>query len=157
MQELEVAFFDEYKRVDAICSDMYSCREGVTEYISQMEQTSLSKSRGIASWNDTLRTLKLLRRLRNRIAHQTADSDCTQRDLDELVAFHNALLRQNDPLSFLYRTERIGRAARPSGAPAAQKNDLSPLPHPPAFFYAAAVVALLAAAALFFLFVWPLR
>ena len=37
MKELNTDFYDEYKRLDKFCRDMFSGQDGVTEYIKQME------------------------------------------------------------------------------------------------------------------------
>ena len=38
MQEQEIEFLEEYKRVEAICCDMFSCDRGVSAYIEALEQ-----------------------------------------------------------------------------------------------------------------------
>ena len=37
MQPLDNEFFEEYKRLDHLCADMYSCKNGVSQYIEDME------------------------------------------------------------------------------------------------------------------------
>ena len=37
MQSLDNEFFEEYKRLDRLCSDMFSSRIGVSAYIEAME------------------------------------------------------------------------------------------------------------------------
>lgn len=41
MQPLDNEFFEMYKRLDNLCGDMYSCRHGVSKYISEMELSDI--------------------------------------------------------------------------------------------------------------------
>ena len=105
MQQYEIEFLDNYKRLDAICADMYSCRNGVSEYIAQMEQTPTSKRYKVPMWNEDYRTLKHLRWLRNQITHETTASDCNYEDVVNVKKFFNRILKQQDSLAFLYKLE----------------------------------------------------
>ena len=40
MQATDQAFFEAYKRLDRLCSDAFSCRNGVTAYIDEMNRCS---------------------------------------------------------------------------------------------------------------------
>ena len=40
MQPADNEFFEEYKHLDSLCGDMYSCRNGISEYIDQMDSKS---------------------------------------------------------------------------------------------------------------------
>ena len=40
MEQIDNKFFEEYKRLDKLCGEIFSCRNGVSEYITQMECTS---------------------------------------------------------------------------------------------------------------------
>ena len=44
MQPADNDFFEEYKRLDRLCADMYSCQNGVSEYINQMENNTNIKA-----------------------------------------------------------------------------------------------------------------
>ena len=100
-------FLDEYKRLDRICADMYSCRNGVSEYLTQMEQTTDRDQNLIASWDSDYRTLKRLRWLRNCITHDTASTECSENDLENLLSFHNRILNRQDPLSVIYKIKQM--------------------------------------------------
>lgn len=106
MLELDRELFDEFKRVDAICRDMFSCQHGVSEYISQMEGVSVYKRCRAPSWEQDYRALKRTRWLRNQIAHELTAADCTTADVEYLRDFHDRLLQQQDPLAVLRRIER---------------------------------------------------
>lgn len=62
-------FFEEYKRLEHLCSDMYSCKNGVSQYIEDMESRSPRETSLISSWYTDYKLLKHLRWIRNRIAH----------------------------------------------------------------------------------------
>ncbi len=106
MLELDRELFEEFKRVDAICRDMFSCQNGVSKYIEQMEGTPLSMRYLVSSWDQDYRMLKRVRWLRNQIAHELTAADCTSSDVEYLRDFHDRLLRQYDPLAVLGKIER---------------------------------------------------
>ncbi len=102
MRELEMIFLDEYKKLESICNDMFSCRGGVSAYISEMEQTPQGESAMISEWRDDYYTLKHLRWLRNQITHELTDSGCSQEDLEQLRWIYDRMLNQQDSLAILY-------------------------------------------------------
>ena len=99
MLEYERELFDEFKRLESLCRDMFSCQHGVSEYISQMEQTPAYIRNQIPSWNEDYRTLKHLRWLRNQIAHEMTATDCGRNDVEELKDFYCRILNGKDPLA----------------------------------------------------------
>lgn len=111
MQRFERELFDEFKRVDGICRDMFSSQRGVSEYIEQMERDFSHGQQRVPYWERDYRSLKRVRWLRNQIAHETTATDCSADDVAYLQDFHDRLLRQQDPLAALRRTRR---AARPT-------------------------------------------
>ncbi len=113
MQRLDRELFDEFKRVDGICRDMFSSQRGVSEYIEQMEQDFTYGQQRVPSWERDYRSLKRVRWLRNQIAHETTATDCSADDVAYLQDFHGRLLRQQDPLAVLRKTRRVARPAAP--------------------------------------------
>ena len=69
MQAIDNEFFEAYKRLDRLCSDIYGCRNGVSQYIEDMERVSYQGRLAIPSWEQAYRTLKHLRWVRNQLAH----------------------------------------------------------------------------------------
>ena len=111
MRRLDQELFDEFKRVDAICRDMFSSQRGVSEYIEQMEQAFADGRRQVPSWERDYRALKRVRWLRNQIAHEMTETDCAADDVRYLQDFHDRLLHRQDPLAALSRARRIARPA----------------------------------------------
>ena len=37
MTQLDNEFFEEYKHLERLCSDMHSCRDGIRQYLEDME------------------------------------------------------------------------------------------------------------------------
>lgn len=104
MQATDQAFFEAYKRLDRLCSDAFSCRNGVTAYIDEMNRCSPRGRRLVPGWEQDLSTLWTLRRLRNRMAHELdTDGLCTEADVSEAEKFHARVLSGNDPLARLNR------------------------------------------------------
>lgn len=99
MLEYENELFDEFKRLESLCRDMFSCQHGVSEYISQMEQVPTYIKNRIPLWDKDYRTLKHLRWLRNQIAHETTSTDCSASDVEQLKDFYSRILKGQDPLA----------------------------------------------------------
>lgn len=120
MQTLDMTFFEEFKRLENVCNDMFSCKSGVTEYINQMEQAAEKGRTAVAGWDADYKTLKHLRWLRNQIAH---DADvaglCKQEELTQLRHFHKRILSQQDPLAMLQKAAKQKAAAKPKPEKAA--------------------------------------
>lgn len=102
----EEMLFDEYKRVDNICRDMFLSRSGVSQYITEMEQNSFRGRSVVLSWDGDYRRLKRVRWLRNQIAHESFATDCNEEDVAWLEEFHSRLLERQDPLALLEKTNR---------------------------------------------------
>lgn len=132
MTNLEKEFFDEYKRVDAICRDMFGAEKGVTTYIEHMKKASISLRFSVSSWQNDYRQLMRMRWLRNVISHENVLSECTQEDLMWLRDFHQRILCGQDSLAGAERVRREGEqriksvTPKPAAAPAPnreRKND----------------------------------
>lgn len=106
MLEHERELFDEFKRLESLCRDMFSCQHGVSEYISQMEQVPFFIKNRIPSWDKDYRTLKHLRWLRNQIAHETTATDCNFSDVEQLKDFYSRILNGQDPLAAARRVNQ---------------------------------------------------
>ena len=106
MLENDERLFDEFKRVDRICGDIFSCRHGISKYIDEMEQIPSYKRRGVPSWDEDYRNLKRVRWLRNQIVHEMAAANCEARDIEWLEGFHARILRQQDPLAAAAKAEQ---------------------------------------------------
>lgn len=105
MEILDNEFFEAYKRLDKLCREIFDCKNGVSEYISQMENMPNGRYR-IASWDSDYKMLKHLRWLRNQIAHDTTgNSISTQEDILWAESFYNRIMEQKDPFSQLRKIE----------------------------------------------------
>lgn len=102
MTTTDNAFFEEYKRLDRICPDMYSTSGGISQYIQDMEDHFSDGARLVDGWKQIYGVLKHLRWVRNRIAHEVSESpiSCDQ-DLKMLREITSSILRQDDPLALL--------------------------------------------------------
>ena len=94
-------FMDAYKHLEKLYSEIYGGQYGITQYITDMEQTSSYDSRGISGWDEDLKTLKRLRYIRNKMVHDTADYDLNyeQEDIKFLKDFYQRIMNQQDPIS----------------------------------------------------------
>lgn len=105
MLENDERLLDEFKRVDRICGDIFSCRHGISKYIGEMEQTPSCKRRGAPLWDEDYRNLKRVRWLRNQIVHEMSAVNCEARDIEWLEEFHARILAQQDPLAAAAKAE----------------------------------------------------
>lgn len=101
MLAIEERLFDEYKQVDKLCREIFSSQSGVTQYITEMEQKASYGRSVVPSWNDDYYTLKRVRWLRNKIAHESGATECNDNDAAWLENFHRRLLARQDPLALL--------------------------------------------------------
>ena len=127
MQTLDMTFFEEFKRLESVCNDMFSCKSGVTEYINRMEQSAGRGRIVVANWDADYKALKHLRWLRNQIAH---DADvaglCRQEELTQLRRFYKRVLSRQDPLSMLSRAAKSKQP--PAKAPRSAAGSEKPRP-----------------------------
>ena len=159
MQKVEQDFFEEFKRLDALCRDLLSAKRGVSAYLERMEQAPQ-----VPGWRDDYHALKHLRWVRNKIAHETGFAGCTPGDLQRLTGFTERVLRKEDPLALLYQLERAQQGARRQACPAegshpskkrAAPRAGGPAPQPQRIRLCAAVLLALFASLAAYLFFLP--
>lgn len=91
----------------------------LSEYVSEMEQNTYQGKYKIYSWDKDYKTLKHLRWIRNRIAHDSEGFQiCEPQDIDDMQNFYDRLLSVQDPLALLRKmslqeNRNLGAAARP--------------------------------------------
>lgn len=108
MRELNIEFQEQYKRLDKLCKEMYSSREGVSAYILDMEQTSYNEQKAVYNWDTVYKQLKHLRWMRNQLAHEIdIDTDfCEQNDIDWIKQFYESVMDGTDPLACAYKLKQ---------------------------------------------------
>lgn len=105
MTDVEMRFFDEYKKLDALCKDMYAFEKGVTDYLNNMEENFQQGTHTVRGWDRDYRAIKRLRHIRNLIGHEAGDSGCREADYLELQKLHLRFLRREDSLALLKKAE----------------------------------------------------
>ena len=110
MDECVLDYLDSYKRLDQLCRDMFRSKDGVTEYINQMDRV-ISRINSKQDWRDFYSRLKYQRRLRNNLVHNTGCSECTEEDIDEIEYFIELILKQEDPLAYIRRQQALTKKA----------------------------------------------
>lgn len=112
MNRLNYIFFEEFKRLDKLCGQLYGAQNGVTHYIDNMKTVPVNNYRYISGWNSDLKELIRLRHIRNYLAHTEGafeEENCTQKDIDWVRGFHNRILHQSDPIALLHKNSIIRR------------------------------------------------
>ena len=69
MIETNIEFQEEYKRLDALCKDIFSSKEGIWEFIRDIESVPWNERRFISSWEPDYKQLNHMRWVRNQLAH----------------------------------------------------------------------------------------
>ena len=110
MNECAIDYLESYKRLDQLCRDMFRTKDGVTEYINQMDRV-ISRINSKQDWRNFYSRLKYQRRLRNDLVHNTECSDCTEEDIDEIEYFFDLILKQEDPLACIRKQQTLTRHA----------------------------------------------
>lgn len=105
-KELNNDFFEEYKRLDALCRQSLANSNGVSEYITEMENDRQGY-RKVVGWERDYKQLKKLRWMRNQLAHDFPSEDklATEEDIAWLKTFRSRILNCTDPFALL-RQER---------------------------------------------------
>ena len=102
LQSHDNEFFEEYKRLDKLCSEMYSCQNGVSEYIAQMENKSYQGQYRVSSWDSDYKMLKHVRWVRNQIAHDSGLYQISEpNDLEFVRDYRNRIFSGQDSLTLL--------------------------------------------------------
>ena len=101
-------YLESYKRLDQLCRDMFRSKDGVTEYINQMDRV-ISRINSKQEWRNFYSRLKYQRRLRNNLVHNTEFSECTEEDIDEVEYFFELILKQEDPLACIRKQQTLTR------------------------------------------------
>lgn len=102
MKQADNEFFEEYKRLDKLCADIYSCRNGVSEYIADMEEKAHQGRHRVSSWDYDYKMLKHVRWLRSQLAHDSCVYQISEPgDLDFVRDFYECIFSGYDPLTLL--------------------------------------------------------
>ena len=113
MQEQDNDFFEAYKRLDRLCSDIYGCQNGVSQYIDDLEHTSYSDRLAVPTIEQTYRELKHLRWIRNQIAHDSGQFPFSEeQDVRSVNDFFDAILKGNDPLTRLRKYREASKSCK---------------------------------------------
>ncbi len=113
MQPADNEFFEEYKHLDKLCGDMYSCRNGISEYIDQMDNKSHRGYHLVPLWDSDYKMLKHIRWVRNQIAHDSGAYQVSEsEDLEFVRNFYDRIFSGQDPLTLLRKEEEKAAARR---------------------------------------------
>lgn len=115
-------FWDEYKRLEQLCNDIYRQQHGVSLYIDEMKDAPVRFVREIEDWDYVLRMLHRVRGIRNSMAHDAGVNvdDYDSEDLDFLWKFHEMILNVQDPLAVLRRLREEASRPKPKAKPKAK-------------------------------------
>ena len=112
MKKADNQFFEAFKELETLCGELYSCRSGVSEYLLDMEKRMAEGEKKIENWASDYKTLKHLRWVRNKIAHEAGDERISEdKDLDAVCAFRDRMIRGKDPITLLNKAKKAAKPA----------------------------------------------
>ncbi len=91
-----MSFIDSYKRLEKLCSEIYSDNHGVSSYIDEMINTPIG-ARYVPGWDEDLKQLKHYRWVRNQIVHDpgcTEENMCEYGDAQWLDSFRSRIMEE---------------------------------------------------------------
>ncbi len=110
MENLNYIFFEDYKRLDRLCGELYNDSYGITHYIDDMKTKADMGYQYVPNWKYDLNTLVRLRHIRNHLAHSEGsfyENVCTKEDIDWVQSFYDRIMTRSDPLAILYQKLRM--------------------------------------------------
>lgn len=125
MINLNVEFQEEYKRLDALCKDIFCSKEGISEYIRTMESVSPNDIRFAPTWKTDYKQLKHLRWVRNQLAHEVGAFEqelCTSSDIDWLKDFYRRIMTVRDPLAVIGEAKEAEQRQVQNHKPVSEKS-----------------------------------
>ena len=114
MQTTDIAFLQQYIKLDSLLADMLNSDRGVSDYLEAMQnEERRAQILRVPGWMEDYHALHHLRHLRNFIVHESCAADIsTQEDLDDLQAFYQRAMSGDDPFSRLAARRRALEEAR---------------------------------------------
>ena len=113
MSQQTESFRKAFIELEKLCNDIYGGHHGVTQYIDEMSATCHRGVHTVPGWSADYETLRNLRHIRNRMAHETEEGygDLTGKTA-WLIDFRQRILNGSDPLTILRRIENPPRPVK---------------------------------------------
>ena len=112
MNQLDNEFFEEFKKLDNLCKDIYGkpdSRLSLSLYLEDMEDQARLGELKVPGWVQDYQHLKKCRSIRNKLAHgdnYPPEGLCSQYDIEFLHSFRQSILDETDPLAQLNKNSR---------------------------------------------------
>ncbi len=129
-------FFEAYKKLDRLCSDLYTEKNGISAYIADMESKTAMGRYLVPSWDSDYKSLKHVRWVRNQIAHESDVLQLSETsDLSFVQDFYDRILSEADPLTLFRKAEESQKRTRvyrlPQSQPSQSSYHSQPATEPP--------------------------
>ena len=102
MDNINIRFLEEYKRLDKLCRELYNADKGVTLYIEDMKNESSPYKKDRPEWQSSLKSLIDIRHKRNILTHEpdTLGTDIvSESEILFVKKFRQSILESSDPMS----------------------------------------------------------
>lgn len=109
MKKLNYKFFEEFKKLDKICREIYNSDIGVTNYINDMKFILSDGHVHIKNFESDLNDLIHLRHIRNHLAHSEGgfnEEICTPNDIELTKKFYYRILTADDPIALVHKNKK---------------------------------------------------
>ena len=112
MESFNYKFFEEFTKLNKICTVVYQAEGGTFGYLLQMGRVSADYADLLPNWNEDLAMLHrccMVYRALSQSSDAFNESLCSQQDIDWVQVFANRITDRKDPLALLqkrgYRAE----------------------------------------------------
>ena len=120
MKNYNSEFFDEFKRLDKLCREIYGRsadnKLGVTLYLEDMASKTSTGVTLVPNWKSDYNRLRHLRSVRNELAHSPdtfSQAMCSLDDVEFIRSFYSRITSRTDPLSLYEKKhQRISPTTR---------------------------------------------
>ena len=113
MNNCNSEFFDEFKRLDKLCREIYGRsidnKLGVTLYLEDMASKASTGAALVPNWKSDYNRLRRLRSIRNELAHSPntfSQEMCSKDDVEFIRSFYSRITSRTDPLSLYAKAHR---------------------------------------------------
>lgn len=116
MDNVNYRFYEEFSRLDHLCSEIYQLDNGVGAYLAEMDAVSSAYAEAVPGWIENMEQLYRMFMLRKALAQSAEafqETICAQEDVDWLHQFGQLIMDRKDPLALMkqhgYRADEDAR------------------------------------------------
>ena len=104
MDNVNYQFYEEFTKLDRLCSEIYQLDNGVGTYLAEMTAVSAAWAEKVPGWIPDMEQLYryyVLRKAMAQSGEAFRDTLCAREDVQWVQQFHQRILERSDPLARL--------------------------------------------------------